>query len=310
MDFRRLKYFLIAAEELNFTRAAKRLHIAQPPLTQQIKKLEGELGVALFDRSGYRIQLTAAGRVLAAEGARILGDVRSAALATKRAARGSVGQVRVGFTESASFNPLVTTVFRNFRSTYPAVQVSLEEGQSTELALGLQDGRIDVAFLRPPLNDSGTLALELLEQEPMVVAIPRGHPLARRREIFLGDLEAEAFILYPRSVRPGLADIVITACQRAGFEPRVIQYAPQLSSTINFVAASLGISIVPASMRGLQPQSVSYVALRGSAVRAFLGIAHRSDEVSSGVLKFAELARSTANSLRISVSHRGSTRGV
>jgi DNA-binding transcriptional LysR family regulator len=292
MELRHLRYFLTVAQELNFTRAAKRLHIAQPPLTQQIKALEAELGVMLFDRSSYRIELTDAGRAFAAEVERILGDVRNAVLSAKRASRAAVGQVRVGFTESASFNPLVTSAFRTFRSAYAEVEVSLEERQSTELALALREGRIDVAFLRPPLKTNEGITLHLLEEEEMVVAVPSGHPLAGRKTIALTELEKETFILYPRAVRPGLADAVVTACEKVGFKPRIEQYAPQLASTINLVAASLGISIVPRSMQELQPHAVSYVRLRGRPVHALLSIAHRGDESSASVLKFVEMARS------------------
>jgi len=292
MELRHLRYFLAVAEELNFTRAARRLHIAQPPLTQQIKALEAELGVTLIDRSSYRIELTPAGRAFAAEVGRILGDVRNAVLVAKRAARAGVGQVRVGFTESASFNPLVTSVFRSFRAAHPEIEVSLEERQSTELAMGLREGRIDAAFVRPPLKTEDGLTLHLLEEEEMVVAVPNGHPLAKRKDIALAELEKETFILYPRAVRPGLADAVVTACKNVGFTPRVEQYAPQLSATINLIAASLGISVVPRSMQELQPNAVSYVRLRGRPVQALLAIAHRADESSAAVLDFIAMAKS------------------
>jgi DNA-binding transcriptional LysR family regulator len=297
MELRHLRYFLAVAEELNFTRAARRLNIAQPPLTQQIKALEAEIGVALIDRSAYRIELTRAGTVFAAEVARILGEVRNAVLLAKRSARGSVERVRVGFTESASFNPLVPSTFRTFRSSHPEVEVSLDERQSTELAAALRDGRLDAAFMRPPLKTSEGLTLHLLEAEPMVVAVPSGHPLAACAQIELRDLRNETFILYPRSVRPGLADVVITACEQAGFTPRVGQYAPQLSSTINLVAASFGISVVPKCMERLQPQAVTYVPLRGEPLQALLGVAHRTGETSPAVLRFIETARNTEGSL-------------
>jgi DNA-binding transcriptional LysR family regulator len=296
MELRHLRYFLAVAEELNFTRAAERLSISQPPLTQQIKALEAEIGVALFDRSAYRIELTRAGTVFATEVSRILGDVRNAVLLAKRAARGPVGLVRVGFTESASFNPLVPLTFRTFRSSHSDVEVSLEERQSTELAAALLDGRLDVAFVRPPLKTSEGLTLHLLEAESMVVAVPTGHPLAACAQIDLRDLRNETFILYPRAVRPGLADAVIAACEQAGFTPRVGQYAPQLSSTINLVAASLGISVVPKCMERLQPQAVTYVPLRGEPLQALLGIAHRTGEASAAVLKFIETAKNTGRS--------------
>jgi DNA-binding transcriptional LysR family regulator len=294
MELRHLRYFLAVAEELNFTRAARRLHIAQPPLTQQIKALETELGVTLIDRSAYRICLTQAGIAFAAEVTRILGDVRNAVLIAKRAARSAVGQVRVGFTESASFNPLVTSAFRSFRSAFPDIEVSLEERQSTELANALRDGRIDVAFVRPPLKSVEGLTLQLLQEEEMVAAVPSGHALAKRKSIDLRELQNEAFILYPRAVRPGLADAVVLACEKAGFKPRVEQYAPQLAATINLVAASLGVSVVPRSMQGLQPSALAYIPLRGRPVRAQLSLAHRTQESAPAVLKFIELTRKAA----------------
>ncbi len=291
MELRHLRYFLAVAEDLNFTRAARRLNISQPPLTQQIQALEAELGVTLVDRSAYRIALTDAGQVFAAEAARILGEVRNAAGLARSAARGATGRVRVGFTESASFNPLVTSVLRGFRAACPEVEVSLEEHPSTELATELREGRIDVGFVRPPLREERGLVFELLEKEPLVVAVPSGHRLARRRRVGLKDLAAEIFILYPRAVRPGLADEVVSACEAAGFTPRVGQYAPQLSSTINLVAASLGISIVPASMRSLQPRTVVYVPLQDEPLHALLGTAYRAHERSAVVRLFIEQAR-------------------
>jgi DNA-binding transcriptional LysR family regulator len=291
MELRHLRYFLAVAEELNFTRAAQRLGISQPPLTQQVKALEAELGVALLDRSAYRIELTDAGRIFAAEAARILGDARSATQAARRAATGATGRVRVGFTESASFNSLVTSTLRSFRSDYPAVEVTLEEHPSTDLIVALRAARIDAAFVRPPLPAERGLTLELLEKEPLVVAVPSGHALAGRQQVDLGALAAETFILYPRAVRPGLADTVVSACEAAGFTPRVGQYAPQLSSTINLVAASLGISIVPDSMRCLQARAVTYLPLRGEPLHALLGIAYRKDEGSAVVHNFIDAAR-------------------
>jgi DNA-binding transcriptional LysR family regulator len=290
MELRHLRYFLAVAEELNFTRAAKRLNIAQPPLTQQIKALEAEMGVTLFDRTGYRVELTDAGRSFMPQVARILADTRNAVLVAQRAAAGEVGHVRVGFTESASFNPLVTAAFRNFRAGYPEVELSLEESPSTVLATALREGRLDAAFVRPPLRADDGITLHLIDEEEMVVAVPSGHPLAQLPDLEIRDLAEETFVLYPRAERPGLADTVIAACEKAGFAPKVKQYTPQLSSTINLVAASLGISIVPRSMRGLQPQAVTYKRLRDQKLTALLGVAHRTGEPSAPILRFVETA--------------------
>ncbi|MGA9370073.1 MAG: LysR family transcriptional regulator [Steroidobacteraceae bacterium] len=305
MELRHLRYFLAVAEELNFTRAAERLGISQPPLTQQVKALEAELGVTLLDRSAYRIELTDAGRIFAVEAARILGETRSAMQAARRAATGVTGRVRVGFTESASFNSLVTSTLRSYRSEFSAVEVSLEEHPSTDLIAALREGRIDAAFVRPPVPTRRGLTLDLLEREPLLVAVPSGHRLAGRQEIDLASLAAETFILYPRAVRPGLADTVVAACETAGFTPKVGQYAPQLSSTINLVAASLGISIVPDSMRCLQAHAVTYVPLRGEPLHALLGIAYRTDEGSAVVHNFIDAARRGASPAAVHLSATG-----
>jgi DNA-binding transcriptional LysR family regulator len=299
MELRHLKYFLAVAEELNFTRAAKRLNIAQPPLTQQIKALEAEIGVMLFDRSAYRIELTEGGRVFMGEAARILRDVPAAVLAARHAATGKMGQVRVGFTESATFNPLVTAAFREFRSAYPDVVISLVEHQSRELAKALRDDRIDVAYVRPPLSNAEGLVLHRLEDEDMVIAIPISHHMTKRKTIELRELANETFILYPRSVRPGLADVVIAACEEAGFTPQVAQYAPQMSSTINLVAASLGVSIVPRSMEGMQARAVAYREIRGRPLQALLALAHRSKEKSIAARNFIEVARMVNGAMRV-----------
>jgi DNA-binding transcriptional LysR family regulator len=171
----------------------------------------------------------------------------------------------------------------------------MEEQPSTGLASALREGRIDVAFLRPPLADARHLSIHALATEAMVAVVPLGHRLARRPSIALRTLAEEGFILYPRAVRPGLADAVVTACEQAGFTPRVVQYAPQLSSTINLVAASMGVSIVPASMRGLQPDAVVYLPLKGRPLSARLGIAHRIGEAAPAVLQFVETARKQPN---------------
>src|ERR1700760_1689351 len=196
MELRHLRYFLAVAEELNFTRAARRLNIAQPPLTQQIKALEAEMGVKLFDRTGYRVELTDAGKSFVPQVARILADVRNAVLIAKQAAAGDIGHVRVGFTESASFNPRVTAAFRNFRTACPEVEVSLEESPSTVLAAALREGRIDAAFVRPPLRTGEGIALHLIDEEEMVVAMSSSHPLASQTDLDMRDLADETFVLY------------------------------------------------------------------------------------------------------------------
>jgi DNA-binding transcriptional LysR family regulator len=286
MELRHLRYFRAVAEEAHVTRAAARLGIAQPPLTQQIKALEAELGILLFDRIGRRVELTEAGRVLLGEARAILDHVERAVSLTQQAGQGSSGRLRVGFTGSASFHPVVTEVLKAVRSEWPGVELVLEESKTDHLAAALDQGKLDTAFVRPPLQNRGTLSFQLLATEALMVAVPVTHALAGRESLRLTDLAEESFILYPRATGPGLSEGVVMACVRAGFSPRVAQQTPQLSSTINMVAASLGIAVVPECLRHLRLDSVRFIRLVGDQPRAELGLAYRSGERSPVVLNF------------------------
>ena len=285
MELRHLRYFIVVAEELHFTRAAARLNIAQPPLSQQIQALEREIGANLFHRIGRRIELTDAGKLFLADARSLIANLERAVERARRARAGETGCIRVGFTESASFNKIVTTAIRGYRAHYPEVELTLTESQSTALARALATDEIDVAFLRPPVSKDKRLTFKMLKQEKMVVALPAGHSLAVDGPINLSELAGETFILYPRSNGSGLSDLVVSACLAAGFTPEAGQHTPQLSSTINLVAAGLGIAIVPETMRQLQSHQVFYRALADGPA-AVLGLAYRKDERSAPVLNF------------------------
>lgn len=291
MELRHLRYFVATAEELNVTRAAERLRIAQPALTQQLKLLEAEIGTALFNRTSRGVELTEAGRVFHQEALGVLDGAQRAVSRARLAANGSVGQIAVGMTESASFNGLVTATLRKFRADYPAVQVTLEEARSTNLVAALERGRIDVAFLRPPVSLRSSFTVDVLLKEPMVAALPLDHRFASRRRVRLQDLKNEPFILYPRTQRLGLSDAVVSACVEAGFNPSVVQIAPQISATINLVAGSMGISIVPASMSNSRSDAVRYVALAGTQLFASLGIAYQTQGLTPALRNLVTLAK-------------------
>lgn len=290
MELRHLRYFRAVAEEAHVTRAAARLSIAQPPLTQQIKALEAELGVALFNRVGRRVELTEAGRVFLDEVRAILDRVERAVSMAQQATRGALGRLHVGFTESASFHPVVTAVLKAMRSEWPGVELVLEESHTDRLVEALEQRRLDVVFVRPPLRYSDSLSFETLATEAMVVAVPLTHRLAAHECIKLMELAEEEFVLYPRSTGPGLSESVVAACVRQGFSPRVAQQTPQLSSTVNLVAASLGIAVVPDCMRHLRPDSVRFLRLIGDQPRAELGLARRVSDRSPVVCKLVETA--------------------
>jgi DNA-binding transcriptional LysR family regulator len=284
MELRHLRYFCVAAEEMHIHRASERLGIAQPPLTQQIKALEAELGVKLFVRAGRGVALTEAGRLFQ--------HVERAKILARQVASGHVGRLRVGFTESASFSPVFTRTFAAFRAKWPGVELELEEAHTETQVERLRQGRLDAGFIRPPIPAGSPILFEALASDPMMVAVAVGHRLARKKLIPLKELASESFVGYARRQGTGLSDAVIAACRRAGFEPRIVQQAPQLSSTINLVAASVGIAIVPARMRHVRPESVAFVKLSAVDLHAQLGIAYMQAERSNTVRNLVETALS------------------
>ena len=302
MELRHLRYFLTVAEEGHVTRAAEKLGIQQPPLSLQIKALEQELDVQLFHRKPRGVELTDAGVTFLERARVILNEVDRAFASTRRTARGEQGRVVVGFTASAPFHPFVPRVIRAFREMYPLVSLTLEESGSGELVQGLHHEQIDAAFIRSPVAGVAGLLVKPLLEEDMIVAFPAGHPLATgtragEAAMPLSALANETFILYKRPGGPGLYDAIITACRNAGFSPHVGQEAPRIISTLNLVAAGLGVSIVPASLRRLQMDGVIYRRLASTTelkLKAPLILACRSTENSAAVQRFIDLVRGTA----------------
>jgi DNA-binding transcriptional LysR family regulator len=297
MELRHLRYFLAVAEELSFTRAAERVGIAQPPFSQQIQALEHEIGVRLVDRTPRRVVLTEAGIVFAERVRFILSRIEEAVVVAQQVGRGMSGHVCVGFTESGCFHRAVTRTLLEFRQAYPVLHVTLQENKSTNLLAMIREGTVDAAFIRPPFEGDEVVAYTPLLQEKMVVAVPKGHRLASRKTTTLASLSDEVFVFYHRRVRPGLTDAVIAACERSGFSPRISQEAPQLTSTLNLVAAGLGVSIVPESLRHLRTNDIVYLRLTGDAPQAALGLASRADGRSAAVRNFIAVA------LRIAHDH-------
>ncbi|WP_066779474.1 LysR family transcriptional regulator [Sphingomonas sp. CCH5-D11] len=277
MELRHLRYALAIAEERHFTRAAARLGIGQPPLSQQIKLLEQELGVQLFHRLTRGVELTDAGEAFMPLAQAAVAAAEQAAQAAKRAARGEIGALTIGFTSSASFNPLVPRIIGRFRERHPDLTIRLVEQTTVRLLEAMADGGLDVAFLRPALGETDGLVTRRLPDEDLWVALPARHRLAGSASIELVDLAGDPFILYPRSNGRLLYDSIIAACRNAGFSPRIAQEAPQMASTVNLVAAGVGVALVPESMRQLHAQGVTYARIAGDGPRAQLVVAHRRD---------------------------------
>ncbi len=293
MELRHLRYFVVVAEELHFGRAAARLHIAQPPLSQQIHQLEAELGVPLFQRTTRRVTLTDAGRLFLEDARRILAQVEQAKQSARRAQRGELGRLVVGFVGSAA-SDVLPILLRAYRDRYAEVEVVLREMDTAEGLAALEAGTIQAGILRPPIDDP-SLACEVIRREPFVVALPKQHPLAQRAPIALPDLAGEPFILFPRRWGSGLYDNVISHCHQAGFSPRVVQEATEMSTIVGLVAAGIGISLVPASVALLRTAGVVYRALGESGLMAEMAVVWRRDEQSPVLDAFLEVARRTVS---------------
>jgi DNA-binding transcriptional LysR family regulator len=286
VELRHIRYFLAVAEERHFTRAAAKVGIGQPPLSQQIKDLEGEVGAALFDRLAHGAELTEAGKAFLAGVKEMPLIAERATMAARRAARGETGSVRVGFTSTATFNVVVPSAIRSFRRAYPDIDLTLEEANTTRLVTGLREGTLDAVFLRPGTSDTAELQLRRLSEEPMVVALPKRHSAARQQEIDLARLKDDPFLLFPREVAPTIYDTVVDACRKAGFEPIIGQVAPHFTSIVNLVAAELGVSIVPASMMQVRVTGIAYRQIAGQSPTTRLALAHRRGETSPVVRNF------------------------
>src|SRR3984957_526850 len=296
MELRHLRYFLAVAEGGPVTRAAERLGIQQPPLSQQIRALERELDAQLFHRKPRGVELTPAGRTFFEEARAILARADAAVAATRRAARGETGRIGLGFTSSASFHPFVPRAIRAFREAHPLVALTLEESGTVELVAALRSQALDIAFVRSPVGAGDNLTVRPLLDEAMVAALPSGHSLGAATEpLPLAALAGETFILYRRPVGPGLHDAIIAGCDRAGFSPQIGQEAPRMLSTLSLVAAGLGVTVVPASMSRLEAEGVAYRRLDPSAqLTAPLNLAYRRNEISAAVRRFVGLVQKSA----------------
>jgi DNA-binding transcriptional LysR family regulator len=289
MELRHLRYFVTLAEELHFGRAAERLHIAQPPLSQQIRQLETELGFELFHRTKRKVQLTEAGQVFLEEVQQIFKQLEQAIQVGRQTSRGEMGQLVIGFVSSAPYN-ILPKILRSFRSSVPQVRLELHELTTNQQFRWLRESRIDVGFVRPPIEDD-TLNFEMIFQESLIIALPDTHQLANQSDICLPWLKNEPFILFPRLLAPGLYDLIISLCQQAGFSPNVTQEAIQMHTIVSLVAGGLGIAIVPESLQNLQRTGVVYKVVKEATPKTAIAIIWRENDTSATVQKFLEIVR-------------------
>ncbi len=244
MNLRQIRHFAVVAETLNIRRAAERLHIAQPPLSVSIKRLEGELGTPLFLRERRGLRLTAAGEAILAHARQVLFHSDQLKKTAASAAEGMAGHLRVAFVGSATYT-LFPRALPAFRARYPQVELELREGTTSQMLRQVERGEIDLGLVRHPIVEATSAELVPVERDRLVAALPAGSPLARRRRLRLGELAQEPFILYSASAALNLRTQVLYACERAGFKPRIVQEAVQVQTLLSLVESAMGVALVP-----------------------------------------------------------------
>jgi len=298
MELRHLRYFIAVAEELHFGRAAQRLHVSQPPLSQQIRQFENELGVRLFERTTQRVTLTEAGRALLPEVRAVLAQSERAVRAARAAARGEVQRLEVSFVVTLDHG-LVSHVIAAFRKRHPKVAIGLTQMTSVEQIVALRDGRIDAGFVRMPLEHRG-VECDLIARDPFVVALPATHRLARRRLVDLRQLAGEPFVMLEASQHPKFHAATLELCRKAGFEPHVVQESERLQNLTVMVAGGIGLALLPQSMNVLRTPGMVFRHLSGAAGKVLLdtGLIYRKGERSEIVDAFLDTARRYAKEQR------------
>lgn len=293
IDLRQMRSFAIVAEELHFGRAAEKLGIAQPPLSQQIRRLEAKVGCQLFDRGTRRVELTEAGRALLATARRILLEATNGVEQARRVGRGDAGVLDVGFPSTVAL-AVLPKVIRTFRERHPGIELRLSELPTTPQRDALRAGGLDIGFLREPEPDT-SLQMETVMRERFMAVLPAMHRLAANRStVPLGALAPESFVLFRRDIGPLLHDRILGLCSQAGFTPRIVQESLEWQTCVSLVRAGLGVSIAPECMSSLRLEGVTYKVLAPSKVRTSVVMCWHKDNRRVALQRFIEVARRVA----------------
>jgi DNA-binding transcriptional LysR family regulator len=293
-DLRQLRYFVEVAETLSFTQAAQRLHISQPPLSQQIQSLEADLGVRLLDRNRRRVALTEPGRLFLIEAKAILARAESARTVVSEAAAGFTGQLKLAYAVSVSFHPALPETLLRFSHEAPNVSLHLGEMLTGAQYDALLSGQIDVGLLRAHpegVANARQLKVETIDHEPLVIALPVDHRLARRDSVRMEELAAERWVAPPRAHAATLIDRLTLLADKARFRPNVRQEAQQIPSLLPLVAAGLGLALVPASLRAVHLDGVAFVRVDDPEAYLLLAVASRVDNTSPVLDSFLRTIR-------------------
>lgn len=291
LELRHLRYFLAVAEELNFGRAAERLGIAQPGLSQQVRALEAIIGTPLLDRSRRAVRLTPAGELLAGQARATLASTEATLRAVRRAGQGELGRLAVGYTASAAYTGVLITILGQFRRLCPAVELEVMAMTMQQQLEAIAADRLDACFIRPPVGlPTGVTSFPVL-QEPIAVALPAHHPLAGDEVVKLSALAAETFITPEHAPGVSFHRHTVTACQAAGFHPRFGPQGRDFVTVVSLVAMGLGVALVPRSVGCIGLPGIVYRAADVGGIRAELAVAHRRTEGSAVVRRFIRHAR-------------------
>lgn len=294
MELRHLRYFVAVAEELHFGRAAARLHVAQPALSQQIQRLERELGVMLLARTKRRVVLTEPGRTFLEEARRTLSSAEGAVFAARRAAAGEVGLLRVGYVDLATWLTF-PPILRTYRERFPTVHVALTELHREPQRLALERGDLDVGFFSLRERDRG-LSGALVALDPLVAALPAGHPAARLTALPLAALSEEPWVLFPRDLKTSYVELVLESCAAAGFTPQIAQEASQLHTLSGLVGAGVGVTLLPSSIATAPRAGVVFRPLQGDGPHLPMHVIWRTGDVSPTAAQFLAIARALVGS--------------
>lgn len=289
MELRHLRYFIAVAEELNVSRAARRLGISQPPLSKQIRQLERELGVRLFERQASGVTVTEAGTVIWEAARQIVEDADALRRLAAQLSAGNFGIVRVGTVGSALMGELPEFI-RTAREALPDVAIEVEEIQTGDQGAAFLNHRIDIGIFRPPVSVPGLRSVTL-SRERLVAVLPSGHRASTSSEVDVGELSDDTFVLFPRRLGIGLWDAVMACCHEAGFRPYDVVETPNIQAMVGLVAAGLGVSLLPESVRHFQLPNVRYVALKDAPVST-LELGWIEGRTPPAVRRFVELAQS------------------
>jgi DNA-binding transcriptional LysR family regulator len=295
MDLRRIRHFSVLAETLNFSRAAERLHIAQPALSVSIQKLETELGTRLFERTPTGVVLTPSGQAALIEARRLLYQGEQLVRSVRDAALGTAGRLRIGFVGSAIYG-LIQGLIPKFRALYPGVELELHEATSNRIMEMLNEEALEIGLIRAPVLQPSPMTILTLRRDRFIAALPQDHPLAARPRLTLSELAREPFIMYSALHASGLHRAAMVACEAAGIAPTISQEAIQIPTVLALVESGLGVALVPEVMRAHRQEHVVYRGLDGlpQAAETALALAYQAGLENPAAERFIELARSQA----------------